>query len=122
MVSFLALASGFRAAREAKLLQAGELISRGALQDPTLFQLHQWIAGASVVLGVLALRALFRKREDHQGIGVMGLFLGMLWAGATLTAGYFGTLLGQPVASRASPTVSNTTSQIGPILVKSSLL
>lgn len=93
---FAAAVTGFRAAQLANLLPVGVFLSKGNLQDPSLFQLHQWIAVGSLLLGAVTLRALHRKREEHQGIGVLGLFLGMLWAGATLVAGYYGTLLAHP--------------------------
>jgi hypothetical protein len=105
--SVTAIVSGFRAAQVSRLLPTGEIISKGSLHNPTLFQLHQWIAGASLLLGLLTLRALHRKREEHQGIGVLGLFFGLLWSGATLVTGYFGHQLAHPAMPRvqaAAPT------------------
>ena len=96
----LAAVSGLWTAQRLNLLPAGVLISMGTFNAPTLFQLHQWIALASLLLGALTLRALHRKREPHQGIGVLGLLLGLLWAGATLGAGYYGTVLAHPVAPK----------------------
>lgn len=96
----LASLSGLRKAYETNLLPPGGFLSKGTFDAPTLFQLHQWTALASLVLGAFALRALHRKREEHQGIGVLGLFLGLLWTGATLAAGFYGTLLGHPAARK----------------------
>lgn len=96
LCSVVALVSGVRIAQMEKLLSAGQLISRGSIQDPTVFQLHQWLGGGSLLLGLLTLRALHRKREEHQGIGVLGLFLGLLWAGMVLAGGYYGHLLAHP--------------------------
>ena len=95
--AFTAAVSGLAAAHAARLLTAGRILSRGDLRNPTLFQLHQWIAASSLVLGVLMLRALHRKRQEHQGIGLLGLFTGLLWAGTTLAAGFFGMRLSRPV-------------------------
>jgi hypothetical protein len=91
-----AVISGFRAAQVSHLLPDGEIIARGSFQNATVFQLHQWIAGASILLGVLTLKALHRKREEHQGIGVLGLFFGLLWACATAVAGFYGHQLSHP--------------------------
>lgn len=98
-----AVISGLMAAHTASLLPAGEFLSRGSLNDPTLFQLHQWSAGASFLLGLLTAKALHRKREEHQGIGVLGLFLGVLWAGTTVVAGYSGSRLAHPGVAKAKP-------------------
>ena len=92
----LAAVTGTWEASASGLLPDGAWLSRGSLRAPTLFQLHQWSALASLGLGVLVLRALHRKREEHQGIGILGLFLGLLWAAFTLLAGYAGTLLRHP--------------------------
>jgi len=91
-----AVLTGYGMAWHSKRLPAGLFLAEGSLADPTLFQLHQWSAVASLLLGIVTLRALHRRREDHQGIGVLGLFLGLLFAGITLAAGYFGTLLAHP--------------------------
>ncbi len=93
-----AVITGFWTAQASNRLPAGGLLAKGPFNAPTLFQLHQWIALVSLLLGVFILRALHRKREDHQGIGVLGLLLGFLWAGAILVAGYSGTLLRHPDA------------------------
>ncbi len=107
----LAVASGFRAARASRLLDAGAWLLKGSFRDPSPLQVHQWAGLASLVLGALLLRSLHRKRLDHQGIGILGLLLGLLWAGATLVAGFSGIRPGQPVlpeprASRAVPGTS----------------
>jgi hypothetical protein len=102
----MAVLSGLWAAQKANLLPGGAFLSKGPLSDPTLFQLHQWTAVASLLLGVLTLRALHRRREEHQGIGVLGLFLGLLWTGTLLVAGSFGTSLAHPAP--VQPPISET--------------
>ena len=104
----LAVLSGFWAARKSHLLAGDTFFSQGTFSNPTLFQLHQWLAVASFLLGVLTLRALHRKREEHQGIGVLGLVLGFFWTGVTLAAGYFGTLLAHPVLPKPKAQESRT--------------
>lgn len=94
--SLPAVLSGLQAAHQAKLLAAGQYLAKGALENPTLFQLHQWVALASFVLGLLTLRTLFRRREEHQGIGILPLFLGVFWAASALMAAYHGHLLAHP--------------------------
>lgn len=94
--SLPAVLSGLWTAQGQQLLSTGAWLAKGTLQHPTLFQLHQWCGLASLVLGALTLMALHRKREDHQGIGVLGLFMGLFWAGTTLVIGYSGTLLAHP--------------------------
>jgi len=96
----LAALSGFWTAHASHVLPAGEWLAKGSVRNPSLFQVHQWTGLASLVLGALTLRSLHRKRQDHQGIGVLGLFLGLLWTGAGLAAGYSGTLLERPAPSK----------------------
>jgi hypothetical protein len=95
--SVTAVITGLRAAQTAHLLPSGEFIARGSFHDPGTFQMHQWLAGSSLVLGLLTLKTLHRRREDHQGIGVLALFLGLLWSGATLVAAFYGNQLSHPV-------------------------
>lgn len=101
--SFLAAASGFRAAQLSHLLPAGAILAQGRFPNPAPFPLHQWCAGASLVLGVLTLRSLHRKRAEHQGIGILALLLGLLWAGTTIVAGYYGNHLTHPGLPKALP-------------------
>ena len=57
-----------------------------------LFRLHTAGGFASLVLGALCLRSLFRQREDHQGIGFPALLLGLAWCACALTTAYSGAL------------------------------
>ena len=96
----LAVFTGFWTAQATHRLPAGVLFSKGPFSPANLFQMHQWLALASLLWGAFTLRALHRKRDDHQGIGIVGLFLGLLWAGTTLGTGYYGILLGHPPAPK----------------------
>lgn len=100
--SIPAVLSGLQEAHRAKLLAEGQYLAKGVLANPTLFQLHQWVALGSFLLGLLTLKALFRKREEHQGIGILALFLGLLWAGSAVIAAYHGHQIAHP---RPVPTV-----------------
>jgi hypothetical protein len=99
--SAIAVVSGFQAAHLLKFLPPGDFLAPGSLLNPTPFQLHQWSAGASLLLGLPTLRSLHRKRAEHQGIGVLGLLLGLLWAATTIAAGYYGNHLIHPPAPKA---------------------
>lgn len=103
--SIPAVLSGLQTAHRAKFLAEGQYLAKGVLANPTLFQLHQWLALGSLVLGLLTLKALFRKREEHQGIGILALLLGLLWAASAVTAAYHGHLIAhpRPVVAAAAP-------------------
>ena len=47
---------------------------------------HQLLALLSLPLGFATLRYSYRLRQEHQGIGVLPLFLGCLWSAAVLFA------------------------------------
>jgi len=104
--SFPAVLSGLQEAYRAKLLAQGQYLAKGVLENPTLFQLHQWIALTSFVMGLLTLRVLYRKREEHQGIGLLSLLLGVLWAGSALVAAFHGHQLAHPQAVKATEAVA----------------
>jgi hypothetical protein len=65
-----------------------------------LVQFHGIAAGACVLLGALCLRSLYRKRQDHQGIGLQALALVLAWAVAACAAVVTGrSLVGRTPAS-----------------------
>lgn len=104
-----ALLSGWAWARHLGLIPPGKFLAVHLLK-PTAEQWlqvalwkHQIAASLSVALGVLTLLACYRKRLEHQGLGVLALFLGLLWSGAALTAGYFGGKMAHPALTFASP-------------------
>lgn len=54
---------------------------------------HQISSTVSLVLGVLALLCLFRKRKDHESLGFLALFFGILWSAAILVTHHQGALI-----------------------------
>lgn len=69
--------------------------------------MHVVLAGLSLLLGLFCLRSLFRRRQEHEGIGFLGLVLGVLWAAAAVGAACYGFRLAHggsvpPVKAEAS--------------------
>jgi hypothetical protein len=82
----LALATGEILAKKLGLL-GGEWILRGEWTD---MRLHQYTGGAAVLFGYMYIRAVFRPRKEHQGLGVYTLIVGLAWALVVFTAGHVG--------------------------------
>nr|WP_320132408.1 hypothetical protein [uncultured Holophaga sp.] len=57
---------------------------------------HQFFSTLSLVLGILTLIALFRKRRDHESLGLSSLILGLLWAASILVAHRYGNRITGP--------------------------
>lgn len=100
-----AMVSGWFWARHLSLIAPGNLLAPHLLK-PTPEQWlqaavwkHQMAALASAFFGLLTLLAVYRKRLEHQGLGLMSLFFGLLWCGASLTAGFFGGKMAHPAIS-----------------------
>lgn len=89
--SLAALLSGQLLARKSGLLGS----VRGT-SVPAALHLHQLLALASLGAGVLCLLVLFRRRQEHQGLGILGLLAGVLWAALLLVTGANGAKLGRP--------------------------
>jgi hypothetical protein len=89
----LAAVIGILNAHAMGLLPQGAYLASKGTGLTQMFRQHQLYALASLALGVLCLRSVFRKRQDYQGIGVLSLFLGLLWSAASLMAIYRGDLL-----------------------------
>ncbi len=112
----VAMLSGWLWARSLGLIPAGGyLVPR--LLKPTADQWlqvtiwkHQMAAIASLVLGVATLWACHRRRLEHQGLGLLSLFFGLLWCGTSLLAGFYGGKMGHPdhatAPSQAAPIAS----------------
>ena len=93
--AILAALSGFLSARHQGLLPQGILSDPSSL--PALFRVHAYGGAASVLLGAVCLRSLYRQRREHQGIGLIALMFGLLWGGCALITSYDGSLLMGPV-------------------------
>ena len=90
----------------------------GAFWEPTaqagnnLLRFHAASGAASLLLGVACLRSLYRTRQEHQGIGLLPLLLGLLWgAGVLATSTTAGLLAGHgpalsPLPAAPSPSPS----------------
>lgn len=90
LFALASVASGLMEARAQGLLAPGAWVASG--QQPVL-RVHQIAALASLILGGLTLRLMFRRREEHQGLGILPLLTGFLWCASLLTAGWYGARL-----------------------------
>jgi len=90
--SILAVASGYLAARGRGLMPLS-VTSTPLPGLPHLFRIHEISGLACLLLGVACLIALYRRRQDHQGIGLAALGLGLLWGLSALAATYTGPYL-----------------------------
>lgn len=85
----LALLSGFLLARKSGVIAPGLwLAPAGEGSGPA--RLHQLLALAGFAVGGLALRSMHRRRQEHQGIGVLPLLLGCVWSGLVVYGGFLG--------------------------------
>ena len=91
--SILAVVSGFLQGHPHLHGPAHGLLALARLGWNDLVTVHAALGVASLVLGALCLRSLFRERLPHQGIGLAALLLGWLWCGSALTGAYSGALL-----------------------------
>lgn len=110
-----AIFSGWLFARQLSLVPPGRFLAPH-LAKPSAEQWmqvaiwrHQMAAIASAAFALLTLLAAYRKRLEHQGIGLVVLFFGLLWTGASLTAGYYGGKMAHPPLNAApSPGTTST--------------
>ncbi len=109
---------GFLAARGQGHLPAGLLAPR----PPGLLRLHEILSLASLGLGALTLRTLFRKRQEHQGLGALSLLLGLLWSASLVASALFGHRMtaGRPV--QVAPPVAEAKAEAKPVSPKLSAL
>jgi hypothetical protein len=91
--SILAVASGYLAAGHQGLLAPGGLWAAASSGMPYLFRIHELGGFASLLLGAACLRSLYRARQEHQGIGIPALLLGLLWGFCALATAYVGPFL-----------------------------
>lgn len=91
--AILAVLSGYLAARHQGTLHASFLWTPGQPGMERLFRIHELGGVVSAILGTACLRALYRKRQDHQGIGLLALLFGVLWSACTVLTSYDGAFL-----------------------------
>lgn len=60
---------------------------------PTWFRIHVLGGVTCLCSGLACLLSLYRKRKDHQGIGLLALLFGLLWGGSALVTSYEGMFL-----------------------------
>ena len=87
--AIFALTTGLFLAKNLGLLN-GEWVIRSEWSD---LRIHQYLGGATVLLGFLCLRASYLPRREHQGMGPYALIAGLLWAVAAGGAGHYGIKL-----------------------------
>ena len=93
-----ALISGAGVGRVHALIPTGRIFplpASGYGADAQLFR-HAVIATSAAIFAVPALWAMNRTRRDHQSLGVLALFFGLLWSAALLATGYSGYGLAHP--------------------------
>lgn len=64
---------------------------------------HQVAATVSLVLGILTMLSMFRKRKDHESLGVPSLLFGLLWSASILVSHYHGSSVNLPPKSTPAP-------------------
>jgi uncharacterized membrane protein len=88
--AMLAVATGFAHAwQTGQLPRGGWGPAGGRAGYLALAARHQVLALLSVPLALLALRAAYARRQEHQGIGFLPLLLGCIWSAVTLSAVHF---------------------------------
>lgn len=60
-------------------------------------RLHQLWGAGSLLAGALTLFTLHRRRLDHQSLGPLALFAGLVWSALLVQTGIQGNRLGRPV-------------------------
>ena len=98
LFSGVAVVSGFLLSKKLNLLAPGQFLAPREVGEAAVFRLHQMFGAAALLLGLLTLKAVFRRREEHQGIGFLALLTGLLWAAAILGATWHGRRLVRPSA------------------------
>ncbi len=94
------LFSGWVLARAQGYLIPGHWLPQGAAPD---LRRHLLYSAAALPVGVAGLWAMHRPRKEHQGLGVLPLFLGLIWAGLSLMTGWTGERLAHPSLGLARP-------------------
>ncbi len=91
--ALLAVVSGLLAARNLGWLAHDGLWPIPQAGMARLFWIHQLGGLACLALGIACLRSLYHTRQDHQGIGIAALLLGLLWGASAMATAYAGPYL-----------------------------
>ena len=91
--ALLAALSGLLVARHQGLVPPNGFWGPSQAGLPFLFRIHQLGGVLYLVLGIACLRSLYRKRQDHQGIGLVALLFGLLWCACALLTSYDGSFI-----------------------------
>lgn len=94
--SLLAAWAGFLLARKTGLLPGLGLASTATLQG-ALLRGHQILAVLSLGLGLLTLRMLHRRRQDHQGLGALTFLTALPWSVLLVVTGWQGARMTRPI-------------------------
>lgn len=97
------LVSGWANARMLGLLGTGRLLPLSGAGVPPELVRHALWAAAGLPVAVLALWAMHRPRKEHQGFGILPLFLGLGWATISLYTGRTGHRMVHPSVPRPIP-------------------
>ncbi len=92
----VSLVSGWSLGRAQGFLTPGRWLPPHG--DPALPR-HLLYATASLPVAIAALAAMHRRRKEHQGLGVLPLFLGLGWSALALLTGWTGQLLAHPAGA-----------------------
>lgn len=99
--SLAALLSGLFLAHQNGMLPEGALFPPNAPGLAYLLRIHEGGGALALVLGVLCIRSLYRRRQEHQGIGIPALLAGLAWCVVAGFSTYSGSILaGQRPAPR----------------------
>ena len=97
-----AMVSGWLWARQQNLIAPGGFLAPHLLNPSAeqwlqvMIWKHQMAAIISAVLSLLTLMATYRKRLEHQGLGLVALFFGLLWSWSSVMAGFYGGTMTHP--------------------------
>jgi hypothetical protein len=105
--SLFAVVSGLLHHRRPPLQPLSALWNQGHLDMP---RLHLAAGMACLALAVACVRALYRRRREHQGIGIIALMLGLAWCLCALVSSYTGRQLHErnPQPQAAAQTAPTT--------------
>ena len=101
--SVLALVSGIQLARMTGLLAPGSYWAAAGPGLAERFRFHEGAGLACLALSLACLRALYRHRQEHQGIGILALAPGLAWCVCAFASSYSGSFLGGVGSTQPAP-------------------